>query len=100
MPGHRGGQPGNSNALRARPFWAAVNRAIVQEDGRRLREAAEHLLTQAAAGEPWALQMLADRLDGRPAQQVTISGDPDAPLVAASMSDEQLAAIAARAAKS
>ena len=72
----RGGQPGNDNATKSKPFWATVTRAIAQEDGKRLREAAEKLLTEAAAGEPWAIQMLADRLDGKPHQSVAV-GNPD-----------------------
>ena len=45
-----------------------------------MREAAEKLLDFASAGESWAIQQLADRLDGKPAQQVQLSGDADAPL--------------------
>ena len=72
----RGGQPGNDNATKSKPFWATVTRALAQDDGKRLREAAEKLLTEAAAGEPWAIQMLADRLDGKPHQSVAV-GNPD-----------------------
>lgn len=71
-----GGAPvGNQNATKNRPFWESVTRAIAQEDGKRLREAAEKLLTEAANGEPWAIGMLADRLDGKPAQAIEHSGD-------------------------
>jgi hypothetical protein len=71
---------GNTNATKNRPFWQAVNRAIAQEDGKRLRQAAERLLDAAAAGEDWAIRELADRLDGKASQQVTLSGDPDNPV--------------------
>lgn len=75
------GQSGNPDGpSKQRRFFAALDRAIAQEDGKRLREAAEKLLTLASEGEPWAVQMLADRLDGKPAQQVTLSGDEDNPL--------------------
>lgn len=47
-------------------FLNALNRAIAQDDGKRLREAAEQLLTHAADGQPWAIKELADRLDGKP----------------------------------
>jgi hypothetical protein len=53
-------------------FEGALKRAIAQDDGARLRAAAETLLTKAADGEPWALQMLADRLDGKAAQSVEV----------------------------
>lgn len=77
------GQSGNpAGGAKVKRFYAALDRAIIQEDGKRLREAAEQLLSFAAAGESWAIQQLADRLDGKPAQQVQLSGDADAPLVA------------------
>ncbi len=73
MPG--GAPEGNTNATKNKPFWGAVTRAIAQEDGKRLREAAEKLLTEASKGEPWAVQMLADRLDGKAMQAVEHSGE-------------------------
>ena len=70
------GQSGNPEGpVKAKRFYSALDRAIVQEDGKRLRDAAEKLLDLAAEGEPWAVQMLADRLDGKPAQTVLGSGD-------------------------
>jgi len=62
-----------------KPFLAALKRAIAQDDGKRVRECAETLLTKAAEGEPWAVGMLADRLDGKVTQP--IGGDPESPLV-------------------
>ena len=77
------GQSGNPEGARIhkqKRFFNALDRAIEQDDAKRLRNAAEKLLDLAEAGESWALQMLADRLDGKPAQQVQLSGDADAPL--------------------
>lgn len=74
--GQAGAPLGNQNATKNRPFWDAVNRAIVQEDGKRLRAAADMLLSAAEAGEPWAIRELADRLDGKPHQSVDV-GNPD-----------------------
>lgn len=71
-PGVSGNPAGSPKIKR---FYAALDRAIIQEDGKRLRKAAEKLLTTAAAGEPWAIQMLADRLDGKAVQSVEVSGD-------------------------
>jgi hypothetical protein len=51
---------------------AALDRAIAQDDSRRLRDAVEKLLDLAAAGEPWAIQMLAEKLDGRTPQAVSV----------------------------
>lgn len=74
------GQSGNPSGKQPnKRFLTALNRAIAQDDSERLRQAAEKLLEQAAAGEAWAIGMLADRLDGKPAQ--VIQGDEDAPLV-------------------
>ena len=71
------GQSGNPSgrSVEAKPFIAAVQRAIKQDDGKRLRECAEKLLDLAAAGESWAVGMLADRLDGRPHQTVDATVD-------------------------
>lgn len=38
-----------------------------------MRDAAEKLLDCASKGEPWAIQQLADRLDGKPSQSVEMS---------------------------
>lgn len=69
MPFEKGHQHGAKSKL----FEGALKRAIAQDDGKRLRAAAEALLTNAAEGEPWALNMLADRLDGKAAQSVEVT---------------------------
>lgn len=79
-------QPGESGNPAGAPkkskrFFTALDRAIEQDDAKRLRAAAEKLLDLAQAGEPWAVQMLADRLDGKAAQQVTLAGDSESPLI-------------------
>jgi len=67
------GQTGNpAGRPISRPFLDAVARAITQDDGKRLRACAETLLDLAAKGEPWAVQMLADRLDGKASQEITV----------------------------
>jgi hypothetical protein len=66
---------GNKNAAKSRLFEQALHRAIAQDSGERIRKAAENLLTRAAEGEIWATQMLADRLDGKPTQQVIGGGE-------------------------
>lgn len=74
-----GGQPGNNNATKNKVWIAALNRAIAQDDGKRLRAAAEKLLDLAAAGEIPALRELGDRLDGKPKQQIDLgnaNGEP------------------------
>lgn len=67
----RGGQPGNNNAAKNKSWRKALDRAIAQDNGERLRLAAEKLLDLAAAGESWAVKELGDRLDGKAAQAIT-----------------------------
>lgn len=73
MPFEKGqsGNPGGLLSKQTKPFLEALNRAIAQNDAVKLRKAAETLLDKAAEGEPWAVQMLADRLDGKAVQAVT-----------------------------
>ena len=82
------GQSGNPEGARikARRFGAMLERVLTQEDLKpeeqhRLRLAVEKLVQKAADGDIPSMQMLADRLDGKPAQQVQLQGDPDLPLV-------------------
>ena len=63
-------EEGNQLGKKAKIFDAALRRAIAQDEGQKVRDAAEKLLEKAAAGEPWAIAYLADRLDGRAAQTV------------------------------
>lgn len=74
----KGAPPGNKNAgtgADTAPFKSALNRAIAQCKTGRVKKAAEKLLDCAADGEPWALNMLADRLDGKPHQSVDAKVD-------------------------
>jgi hypothetical protein len=81
MANGRPGAPfGNTNASAEKPWRNALNRAIAQDDHVRLRQAAEQLLTQAASGESWAIKELGDRLDGKPHQQVAVTGADNGPL--------------------
>lgn len=41
----------------------------------KLREVAEVLVSKALDGEPWAVNMVADRVDGKPMQQVQVTGE-------------------------
>lgn len=66
---------GNQAAAKAKLFYGTVMRAVTQDDGKRLRRCAETLLTKAANGEPWAVLMLRDTLDGKPMQAVKAEVD-------------------------
>ena len=62
---HKGGQPNNTNAQKRGAFLRELNKELTQSP-EQLRKAIKKLLEQASKGEPWAIQMLADRLDGKP----------------------------------
>lgn len=66
---------GNQHAAKSRKFEMMLERAIKQDDGQKLRKAADALLDLAAEGNLAAISMLADRLDGKPKQQVDVKAD-------------------------
>ena len=75
---HKGGQPNNTNAQKRGAFLRELNKELTQNP-EQLRKAIKKLLEQASKGEPWAIQMLADRLDGKPisGKLIAESGDAD-----------------------
>lgn len=65
------GQSGNPDGVKKVGKWRdMLDRAIASDDSKRLRAAAEALLDAAAAGDLPAIKELADRLDGKPSQQI------------------------------
>jgi hypothetical protein len=72
---------GNDYAAKGRRVEKMIERALMQENDRRLREGVEKLLDQVASGERWALEFVTDRLDGKPRQAVDIGGQEDNPLI-------------------
>ena len=86
-------QPGNEYSKKSKTFSDALRRAIAQDDGKKVRAAAEKLMELAAKGECWAVKELADRLDGKPGQRVEIAGDEENPL---RVSVEQASRLAAK----
>ena len=71
---------GNKNAVKNRPWAEAINRAVLANDGQRLRAIAEKLLVLAEQGDVSALRELGDRLDGKPKQQIEASGPDGGPM--------------------
>lgn len=68
------GVSGNPNGRppSERAFANALRVAVTQtaKDGQpRLRKIAEKAVEQALAGQSWAIQFIADRLDGKPVQE-------------------------------
>lgn len=79
MPG--GAPVGNKNASKSRVVEQALKRAAINEDWKRLHKGIEKVWDAAAEGDHWALEFIRDTLDGRPAQQVSLGGDEDNPIV-------------------
>ncbi len=67
---------GNKNAAKAKEFEGALRRALLQYEkngckrGEALRAVADKLVESALDGEAWAIQAIADRLDGKPSAEV------------------------------
>lgn len=74
----RGAQPGNKNAAKARYFYRELMRQC-EADPQIVVDIAQRLLIAARKGEPWAIREFRDTMDGKPAQAVEITGDPDNP---------------------
>lgn len=77
-------EPGNQLRLGTKSpkrVQEAINRAIIQDDSKRLRKAIETQLDLAANGDLQALTFIRDTIEGKPAQAVTVSGDDERPLV-------------------
>lgn len=80
------GQSGNPGGRGTEKLWRdAVLKAVRERDGKKgphlIQKAAAALVEAASGGDVSALKELGDRLDGKPHQSTTISGDPDNPMV-------------------
>jgi len=69
----KGGQPGNNNASKNKPFLDAMRRALAQNP-QKIGKIVDKVLEQAEAGEAWAVKEVADRLDGKPIAIQEIQG--------------------------
>lgn len=78
------GKSGNpSGRPKEKIFTDALRVAVMRDDGdgkTKLHRIAERLVAEAMAGESWAVQQVADRLEGKPAQAI-IGGDDDDPAI-------------------
>lgn len=63
---------GNSNARKGKEWFDALRKECVQRQA--LEKIARVLVDKAEAGEAWAIQEIANRFDGKPAQAVELSG--------------------------
>ena len=73
---------GNQNAVRAKRWSMAIDRALEKrsrvDQVEALDALAEKLLALADEGDLGALKELGDRLEGKPSQMIGIGQDPDA----------------------
>lgn len=84
-----GAPTGNQNSSKSNRLWGeTIKRAVLAQDPEKLRKIADKLIDMAEAGDLAAMKELGDRLDGKAAQSVALTGaegtDLFAPLVAAS----------------
>lgn len=91
----RGAPKGNQNAKKAKDFETAIRKALAQHsEPNALRKIATKVVDEALGGNLWAVGMIADRLDGKPAQQVDFTGELNVACEAAELTDDVLAHIA------
>ena len=74
----RGGQRGNRNATKNRPWTDAIRRALARADGtvdKGLDALADKLVAKAKDGDAWARDEIAGRVEGRVPQAIEHSGE-------------------------
>ena len=77
---------GSTNRANGKRFANAVKAALEDYEsdgvkrGEALREIARGMVRDALAGDQTARREIADRLDGKPRQQVEVSGDEENPV--------------------
>src|ERR1700675_4766916 len=91
---------GNTYAAKERRFVAMLQRVLDNEgDGESLRKIALKLVECATEGQPWAVTEIANRLDGKPVQQVDMSGELSLTRTVRDLTDDELLRIATQAAQ-
>ncbi len=76
-----GAQPGNTNSTADKRLITSALRRVVAQSPDKLKKACEKVLDDAVDGNLAAFGVLADRLEGKPAQSMTLLGDEDKPLI-------------------
>lgn len=68
---------GNKNAAKGKEWFEALRKECVQRGA--LAKIATVVVEKAENGEQWAIQEIANRFDGKPAQAVELAGPDGAP---------------------
>jgi CHASE3 domain sensor protein len=63
-------EQGNTLAAKRRQFEQAVRRSLAADDYASLRKIVDKVRDLAETGERWAVELIRDTLDGKPAQQI------------------------------
>ena len=74
---------GNHNAARAKRWREAILRALARATGdidKGLDAAADKVVTLALEGDRWALEQIADRVDGKATQGIQMQDENGAPV--------------------
>lgn len=76
-----GAPKGNHNCKGGKMFLQALKRELARATNENadagLERVARGLVKAAFEGEPWAIQEIANRFDGKPAQSVTVGQDEE-----------------------
>jgi hypothetical protein len=78
-----GAPVGNRNAAKAKRWQDALNKALARyksedvETGQALDKIAENVVIKALSGDKDSIAEIGNRLDGKPAQALTVSGDDE-----------------------
>lgn len=68
-------EEGNKAAAKGRKVEKMLERILLQDDDKRLRQGLETVMDKFAEGERWAVEYVTDRLDGKAIQKVEGTGD-------------------------
>lgn len=71
---------GNQNAAKAKMFGDRLRNACIREDWKRVNQGIEELLIKVSEGERWAIELVRDTFDGKPAQAIVGGGEDSAPI--------------------
>ena len=70
-----GAPKGNTNSRKENRLITDELRRVVTQSPKKLKEACEKVLSDAVEGNLAAFTVMADRLDGKPAQSVSLDGE-------------------------